>query len=343
MATRGVSLELFNAVRALFERSERALSTREVIDNLRLTAEGQVYDTIRKRVQRAIKYLEDENVVRSIHRDSTQPGVEGRWKRVGRSRAPRAEANGQSPSNPAEIALDLASSFLPPSVYEQIAEPLKHISSALVDSAYRRLFRGRVVVAPREPARLIPKTKPEVVTRVLEAVLTGKPLLVIYDSRSKKGEVSIYLHPLGLVVRDSAIYVVGKTNFADDIRHWALHRFTAVKEHRGSIDRPDGFSLTKWVTDCKMGDYTRPQKVAFWMNELDAHSVMEMKLSRDQKIGKPVNGRVRVEATVQVNDEFTWWLLGYGPKVEVISPKILRTRIHASLKKAAKMYESADE
>jgi predicted DNA-binding transcriptional regulator YafY len=109
--------------------------------------------------------------------------------------------------------------------------------------------------------------------------VTGKPILVIYNSRNKEREVSIYLHPLGLVVRDSTIYVVGKTDFASDVRHWALHRFTAVKDHKGPLQRPEGFSLTKWVTDWKMGDYSEAEKVSFWMDEKVAHHLNEMKLS----------------------------------------------------------------
>jgi predicted DNA-binding transcriptional regulator YafY len=340
MATRGVSLALFNAIRALFETAERPLSTREIIDNLKLTSQGQNYDTIRKRVQRAIVYLEDEKVVRSVNRDSTQAGVEGRWVRVGRKKAAATTPNAQKSSgvDTVQAAMELAASFLPAAIYEQLAEPLQKIAPALQDSAARKLFRSRLVVVPREPTMLVPKIKPDVVTKVLEAVIVGKPILVIYNSRNKEREVSIYLHPLGLVVRDSTIYVVGKTDFASDVRHWALHRFTAVKDHKGPLQRPEGFSLTRWVTDWKMGDYSEAEKVSFWMDEKVAHHLNEMKLSSDQKISKPVRGRVRVDATVTISDEFTWWVLAFGPNIEIIGPKDLRGEIRKSLSEAVKNY-----
>ncbi len=342
MATRGVSLLLFNAIRALFETSERPLSTREIIDNLKLTSQGQNYDTIRKRVQRATKYLEDENVVRSVNRDTTQAGVECRWVRVGRKKTSVRPSSCTAPTSTEIVrtSMEIASSFLPATVYEQLAEPLQNIAAALEDSATRKLFRSRLVVVPREPTMLVPKIKPDVVTKVLEAVLGGKPILVIYNSRNKGREVSIYLHPLGLVVRDSIIYVVGKTNFADEVLHWALHRFTAVKDHKGVLQRPEGFSLTKWVTDWKMGDYSEAERVSFWMDEEVAYHLKEMKLSSDQKIGRPLQGRVRVDATVTINDEFTWWVLGFGPKIEIIAPKDLRAEIRKSLKLAVKRYQS---
>ena len=64
----------------------------------------------------------------------------------------------------------------------------------------------------------------------------------------------------------------------------------------------------------------------------------ERPLSRDQAIRPVDKNRVHVSATVLDPDALVWWLLGFGPSVEVLEPLELRERIHAALASATGQY-----
>jgi predicted DNA-binding transcriptional regulator YafY len=50
-------------------------------------------------------------------------------------------------------------------------------------------------------------------------------------------------------------------------------------------------------------------------------------LSLDQQIESYDPGRVLVTATLADTQQLTWWLLGFGDKIEVIEPIELRQKI----------------
>jgi len=64
----------------------------------------------------------------------------------------------------------------------------------------------------------------------------------------------------------------------------------------------------------------------------------ETPLSRDQAISPCEDGWVELCATVKLSLQLQWWLLGFGPLVEVLEPTELRKTIAESVKTAAKRY-----
>lgn len=64
----------------------------------------------------------------------------------------------------------------------------------------------------------------------------------------------------------------------------------------------------------------------------------ETPLSAGQKLARRDDGSIVVSARLKDTQVFRSWLLGFGDRVEVLSPKSLRAAIAASLAAAANLY-----
>jgi proteasome accessory factor B len=58
-----------------------------------------------------------------------------------------------------------------------------------------------------------------------------------------------------------------------------------------------------------------------------AHNVTEVKWHRTQIVTFEYDGSATVQFRVDGLNEITWWILGYGDKVQVLAPPTLRQRI----------------
>jgi len=71
-----------------------------------------------------------------------------------------------------------------------------------------------------------------------------------------------------------------------------------------------------------------------------AKNVAEVNWHKTQRIRWDDDGAVFFSCTVDGLDEIAWWVLGYGPEVEVLKPADLRRRIADMAARMAKLYKS---
>ena len=67
--------------------------------------------------------------------------------------------------------------------------------------------------------------------------------------------------------------------------------------------------------------------------------LLESKLSEDHVSFERENGAIEVTATLADNKETRWWLLGFGPGVEVLEPIALRDEVRSLLAESLSRYE----
>lgn len=83
----------------------------------------------------------------------------------------------------------------------------------------------------------------------------------------------------------------------------------------------------------------KDQKVKARFAPLVAHNVAEVTWHKTQKTRFLPDGSLQFEVRVSGFREISWWLLGYGDQVEVISPKALRALVQQRLAQALAQYE----
>jgi predicted DNA-binding transcriptional regulator YafY len=66
----------------------------------------------------------------------------------------------------------------------------------------------------------------------------------------------------------------------------------------------------------------------------------ERQLSKQQRVTVQKDGRVLLKATVLDTLELRWWLQGFGDRVEILAPKVLRREFKVIAQRMASMYKS---
>lgn len=188
----------------------------------------------------------------------------------------------------------------------------------------------KVRLLPRGQRLQSPKIAPEVHRAIYGALLDERQVVVRYQ---RQAELKDYLvHPLGIVTRDTVIYLVCTMWDFTDVRQLALHRMQSVTVLDSACRRPEGFTLDGYIDAGAFG-YPEGEGAivldATFTATAAAHLV-ESPLSDDQRITPEGDGLVRVSATVLDTKELRWWLLGFGDQVIVNGPSGLRERMRSA-------------
>lgn len=191
---------------------------------------------------------------------------------------------------------------------------------------------------PLIPAEILPG----VMDGCLEGVLKGLRLSISYKARFKE-EKQYEVNPLGVVFRDSVVYLVCTMWEYDDVRQLALHR---IRDLRLLVDqkavKPKGFDLDEYIKKEGAFQYGavpgKTIKVILKFNQYAAKHLAETPLSDDQVI-KPDGDHAIVSATVLDSGQLRWWLLSFGGYVEVLKPKKLRDEFSAIAQQMVNNYQ----
>ncbi|MBK4735234.1 helix-turn-helix transcriptional regulator [Noviherbaspirillum pedocola] len=201
----------------------------------------------------------------------------------------------------------------------------------------------KVRVLPRGLRLQSPRVDPEVHAALYDALLDERQVMVRYLQRQATEPKEYLVHPLGVVVRDSVIYLVCTMWHFSDVRQLALHRMQSATILEERSCRPEGFSLDAYIAAGAFGYPESGERIALealFTRSAAAH-LSECPLSNDQRIVPADGDAVRVCATVLDTKELHWWLLGFGDQVTVLSPPALRDRMRATALAMAAQYSSA--
>jgi predicted DNA-binding transcriptional regulator YafY len=187
----------------------------------------------------------------------------------------------------------------------------------------------KVRVVPRGLRLQSPPIAPTIHATLYDALLQERQVMVRYLQRQAKESKEYLVHPLGIVTRDTVIYLVCTMWDFTDVRQLALHRMQSATLRDASCRRPDGFCLDGYIATGAFGypeSSDLVQLEARFTNDAAAH-LYECPLSDDQQIVSEGADEVKVSATVSDTRELRWWLLGFGSQVTVLGPERLREQM----------------
>ena len=144
----------------------------------------------------------------------------------------------------------------------------------------------------------------------------------------KSGEIVGYdLNPLGLVFRDSVIYLIASAWEYEDILQFAIHRFVACEMRDKVANIPAHFNIDTYISEGNfeymVGEPSQVKVELLFYDQVGSH-LHETPLSLDQIFTKEADGKSRITATVKNSNQLRWWILGFGEYVEVLKPAFLR-------------------
>lgn len=193
---------------------------------------------------------------------------------------------------------------------------------------------------------MLPQLPPELDEHILETVQTallhGKQIYVTYHAANKPEPKAYKLHPLGLVQRGVATYIVGRVDPYETPHLFALQRLRAAELLADSVQVPAGFTLTQFLQQGGMQfgngeDITLKARIA----EKLVQSITESPLSETQHIEPDTRypGWHLLQVKVTESWQLNWWLLSLGDLIEVLEPHSLRQEIKQRLARALGWYE----
>ena len=184
-----------------------------------------------------------------------------------------------------------------------------------------------------------PGINPEILAIVYDGLFEDRQFQATYRVRS--GDIRNYrISPRGLVFRDGIVYAVCTLDERTEIRQLSLHRMISAE----SLDLPvvpiTGFSLSEYVKThfdyplraLQINQAIRDEipdtiLLQIALDPVSAVHLQESSLSDDQKQEALPDHRILFTATVKNTERLRWWILSYGPYMEVIGPKELRSEI----------------
>ncbi|MGI5864624.1 MAG: helix-turn-helix transcriptional regulator [Myxococcales bacterium] len=256
------------------------------------------------------------------------------------------EARIQIPSLTADEALSLTlvqerlGPLLPGITREHLRGHFEAARKVLAREDGRKLARWsqRVVAVPTGQPRLPAKVSTAVRDAVYEALLGGHQLRLNYRARHG-GRSEHQLHPLGLAVRETVIYLVATHDGRDKPFLYALHRARSAEVIHLPARWPPGFDLRRYIE----------QEIDWPLTEghiaLDLRIVEDVlagleenPLAADQVIEPDDEGWFRLRASVRDTRLLRSFLFGYGATLEVLGPPHLRAWVEEELAKTRARY-----
>ena len=252
---------------------------------------------------------------------------------------------------PAALAFRLAEEYLvpllPQATLKHLAPHFQRAKEVLGPSRGRKLglWPDKVRIIGRGPVLIPPKIHREVQETVYQALLEDRQVQVMYQRKDSDQPKSYPVHPLALVFREGAVYLVCRVKEYSDVRHLALHRMSSAKLLDQPCSRPSGFNLDTYIRTNEELAYPvsgKSIRLAALFDARTAVHLSERPLSKDQRMMPQKDGRVLLQATVHDTLELRWWLLGFGDKVEVLGPKALREEFSETAQRTARLYRGED-
>lgn len=312
--------------------------------DLLVDLKGQGYDVQKHHILRDLKALALIHPEMECHNDSDEEGnpkrgVEFGYRWVARDAAPETGL-----SIPEALSLVLVSRHLKQALPATLSGALGKLferAEATLDlqqkngTAHWKEMVG--VVTPSQPM-LPPIVSDEIIQVVHQALIAKEQFRGVY--RNTKGEEEErLLNPLGIMVREPAIYLIAVVDGHQDPRMFAMHRFLSAQRENIPARQPEGFSLNQYLEE--QGNFGTGK----WLTlkaRVSQHLGMileETPLGKNQKLGEPdQDGWRSLTVSVRDNWQLRWWLLGQADRIVVASPVIIRNMLILKSKKIQDLY-----
>lgn len=149
------------------------------------------------------------------------------------------------------------------------------------------------------------------------------------DHLGKNGKyVKRQIDPYRLFHSDGFWYVIGYCHLREDLRTFALDKIRSVTILHRYFAIRDNFDFDAYMANCwkkfYLGD---PEEVTIRFSPEAAKDIKRKKWHLSQEIKDNQDGSIDFTATISGHDEIMKWILSWGSKAKVLSPKALKEKI----------------
>ena len=185
---------------------------------------------------------------------------------------------------------------------------------------------------------------------VNDAIAEGKKIGFIYNEYGidfklhPRRDMEYIVNPYQIVANNGFYYLIGNYDKYDNVSHYRLDKITnvrildeKVKPKKDISDFAQGYNLPKHMAEHIYMFGGQSVRVKFLTQEGMMNELVDW-FGKDFRVRKTENEN-EIEVSVRCNENaIFYWALQYGPYIEVLEPKKLRTRIIDAVNDMANKY-----
>lgn len=180
--------------------------------------------------------------------------------------------------------------------------------------------------------------------RIFDTIRSGlaehRCLRIRYDSLFDGGMIRTKFSPYRVLFSRRDWYAIGRSSLHRSVRTFKLRRIGSAELLDDKYEIPPRFSVERYLGKAwhLIRDKTKPFHVVLRFSSLVARNVAEVTWHQTQRTKLREDGSLEMQVDVEGLSEISWWILGYGDQVEVVSPPELREIIAGRVSELMKKY-----
>ena len=266
----------------------------------------------------------------------SRQGRNGGWQLLGGG---RTDLSGLTAAEARALFLVAGPSSATPEVRAALRKLVRALPESFRDAA--QAASGAVVVDPHGWDRTGPsRPPPPLLDAVQQAVVDGVQLSIDYVARDRTPSRRV-VHPLGVVAKGSAWYLVADTDAG--LRTFRVDRLAAIESTGEPVVRPEGFDLAQtWSLISDEVDERRAPVRATALADPDVVWLCRTMLGTRVRIGPSApDGRVSLELRGHDARALAGEIAGLGAHLEVLEPAEIREELAAIGAELCRRYGAA--
>lgn len=174
---------------------------------------------------------------------------------------------------------------------------------------------------------------------LIGAILEQRSIRAVYHSQLRNEITERKIDPYYLVPRDQRFYLIGYCHLKGAIRTFRISRFQEVELTAAAFDKGN-FNIKQYLKNTwsiHRGTKNITFKVRFHPEV--ARYIKEEELFVRPRMSDEGDGTLLFEVTVNNEQEFTKWILQYGPNAEILEPLSAREGLKLQLEQWLDVYQ----
>ncbi len=177
-----------------------------------------------------------------------------------------------------------------------------------------------------------------VFAQLQEAIRRNRKVKLMYSSLYENSDISLTLCPFHLMYHHRAWYVIGRSSIHKSTRTFKLNRIKGLQLLDKCFTQTRHFDIADYIGQAwSMIPEGKIYSIKLRFTPKVAKNVAEVRWHSSQQAAWNKDGSLTVQFRIDGLGEISWWILGYGDQVEVLSPASLRKKIADTAKKIAQL------
>ena len=228
----------------------------------------------------------------------------------------------------------------------EIGKAVEAVTSKLeaaLPAAKRRILRDAMELIKALELKSSDHSQAEEHLRTIQvALVERRQLRGTYCSPYLDGPVTLSLNPLRLCLIGQAWYLIAREAKGGVVKTYRAARFQSLKQISQAATAIDEFELSKYLGNAwSVFRSDRRFHVRLRFDEKATPLVLETRWHRTQEHQLLPCGEAEVTFAVDGLEEITRWVLGWAPRVTVLEPPELRSRVMQALERGILMHKHA--